>query len=218
MTGSSPLTRGKRRSLIRSVVEVRLIPAHAGKTSSGSTTLSPVWAHPRSRGENYDPISDGIFWEGSSPLTRGKHWWLTLPRSLARLIPAHAGKTQWLDSQKWSVGLIPAHAGKTPTRSGQSVQSAAHPRSRGENVERGHEVANGQGSSPLTRGKPVPSLRTPPADGLIPAHAGKTSPAKTPERSTGAHPRSRGENVMSWAIHVIAGGSSPLTRGKRERA
>ena len=49
---------------------------------------------------------------------------------------------------------------------------------------------------------------------LIPAHAGKTHPAR-PHRTAGrAHPRSRGENLTSTSRERLCGGSSPLTRGK----
>ena len=50
-------------------------------------------------------------------------------------------------------GLIPAHAGKTWIHFGYSLGLRAHPRSRGENVHTDENVAFGQGSSPLTRGK-----------------------------------------------------------------
>ena len=69
------------------------------------------------------------------------------------------------------------------------------------------------GSSPLTRGKPVPPLRAPPASGLIPAHAGKTRTSLRASRLRAAHPRSRGENVATavpegastWLIPAHAG-------------
>ena len=70
------------------------------------------------------------------------------------------------------------------------------------------------GSSPLTRGKRyrrwpgVRRLR------LIPAHAGKTQRTSASLQGPGAHPRSRGENTRRSALQSIAGGSSPLTRGK----
>ena len=53
--GSSPLTRGKRARWRLGLLFVRLIPAHAGKTSPGQGR--PRWcaAHPRSRGENTSP-------------------------------------------------------------------------------------------------------------------------------------------------------------------
>ena len=50
--------------------------------------------------------------------------------------------------------------------------------------------------------------------GLIPAHAGKTRPCPQAWRWSGAHPRSRGENVAAELRLRVAKGSSPLTRGK----
>ena len=50
--GSSPLTRGKRLHQDPFVMTVRLIPAHAGKTSTAVSTMTVPGAHPRSRGEN----------------------------------------------------------------------------------------------------------------------------------------------------------------------
>ena len=51
-TGSSPLTRGKRRRTRSRRSSPGLIPAHAGKTSDSGESLTSVGAHPRSRGEN----------------------------------------------------------------------------------------------------------------------------------------------------------------------
>ena len=70
------------------------------------------------------------------------------------------------------------------------------------------------GSSPLTRGKLVGGGDERVHDGLIPAHAGKTTQPSPGSTTTTAHPRSRGENparVTSWRMLA---GSSPLTRGK----
>ena len=111
-------------------------------------------------------------------------------------------------------GLIPAHAGKTrrPRRSWR--RSWAHPRSRGENIQRTAEALKSVGSSPLTRGKLEGGCLFVVEGGLIPAHAGKTALfTGRPERSW-AHPRSRGENRMSAGAYPLLLGSSPLTRGK----
>ena len=73
------------------------------------------------------------------------------------------------------------------------------------------------GSSPLTRGKPALPVPLGDVTRLIPAHAGKT-PIRTSEFTHySAHPRSRGENDagVSGDGHLL--GSSPLTRGKRQR-
>ena len=51
-SGSSPLTRGKPRQDRRSHQRRRLIPAHAGKTTTLLGTEAASRAHPRSRGEN----------------------------------------------------------------------------------------------------------------------------------------------------------------------
>ena len=192
--GSSPLTRGKQ--LVGRDVGpvVRLIPAHAGKTSRDSSTASKEWAHPRSRGENSGASTRTDPLGGSSPLTRGK------PRDV---LPSFG-----------AAGLIPAHAGKTPASRRRGPSERAHPRSRGENFAGGVDFGGAGGSSPLTRGKlaaqPVDALRR----GLIPAHAGKTQPTERPSHEPWAHPRSRGENSHSMTPGTSCGGSSPLTRGK----
>ena len=134
---------------------------------------------------------------GSSPLTRGKPMRGPHPRPRARLILAHVGKTP---CPAWRVRSI-----------------AAHPRSRGENVEIPPTVPQAHGSSPLTRGKPCQHRAPVPHAGLIPAHARKTYGRTASAPSSTAHPRSRGENSCESLIVSWVGGSSPLTRGKHSR-
>ena len=172
--GSSPLARGKRLTFGEWSEQWRLIPAPAGKTWGCRSASAGRWAHPRSCGENRSGWGPLRGREGSSPLTRGKRRVMTAPRVCSRLIPAHAGKTV-----AWSV---------------YTMLSAAHPRSRGENRGSAFMRHTLQGSSPLTRGKPVPRVVIIGSDGLIPAHAGKTSPTGSHNRLGWAHPRSRGEN------------------------
>ena len=183
MTGSSPLTRGKRPTRKPRPPIRGLIPAHAGKTRRHNYHQGSRWAHPRSRGENATRASAPSHEAGSSPLTRGKpaavvmsRDWPGSPRpQLPRLIPAHAGKTvQQRRGGKFggahprsrgeneSAGdarhnhgrLIPAHAGKTAPRSYAVPHTTAHPRSRGENTADDALTQQPAGSSPLTRGKP----------------------------------------------------------------
>ena len=133
LLGSSPLTRGKRCCSLTTLVSIGLIPAHAGKTGSGSGLRCGGRAHPRSRGENRSPkmtINNAL---GSSPLTRGKLLHVMGVKHMPRLIPAHAGKTVHL--LLWT------------------ARSGAHPRSRGENDSLSVLVKRDAGSSPLTRGK-----------------------------------------------------------------
>ena len=72
------------------------------------------------------------------------------------------------------------------------------------------------GSSPLTRGKPAVLSGPSGLSRLIPAHAGKTLRVGRRRAARGAHPRSRGENTGVSSASVAVGGSSPLTRGKRD--
>ena len=131
--GSSPLTRGKRRTNDHRPCGPRLIPAHAGKTHGDAARRGPDEAHPRSRGENegrFDALRETC---GSSPLTRGKRAFDHFRERVERLIPAHAGKTRMACAS--------------------SRVRRAHPRSRGENSACKSFVLKVSGSSPLTRGK-----------------------------------------------------------------
>ena len=93
--------------------------------------------------------------------------------------------------------------------------SPAHPRSRGENRRHYRPAVWDRGSSPLTRGKRPGRAHGPLRRRLIPAHAGKTPARAGASRRSGAHPRSRGENLVRIATSPVLVGSSPLTRGKR---
>ena len=173
--GSSPLTRGKLQCGSPFPGDVRLIPAHAGKTCACRSTARSVC--------------------GSSPLTRGKLSPAQTRTSASGLIPAHAGKTSRRRCRRWRAGahprsrgenhcpavgspgargsspltrgklglgreasaghgLIPAHAGKTSSAAWSWGWQGAHPRSRGENIGCLVGAIVAMGSSPLTRGKP----------------------------------------------------------------
>ena len=192
--GSSPLTRGKRVRQPDQRSRLGLIPAHAGKTLIISATSSMQRAHPRSRGENSRISRSWRSVMGSSPLTRGKRM------------------DRRADTRR--EGLIPAHAGKTGLPGGVSKNTGAHPRSRGENGAAAGEVSARRGSSPLTRGKLTFPISCKGGGGLIPAHAGKTTPCPAPSTWAWAHPRSRGENNAPLEMAIFQRGSSPLTRGK----
>ena len=171
-----------------------LIPAHAGKTHAGRPPGPSPGAHPRSRGENTARSRPAKRYSGSSPLTRGK----PAPGPALGQYP----------------GLIPAHAGKTFSACRRANSRWAHPRSRGENGSLITRRGLIEGSSPLTRGKPLRAQALHGATGLIPAHAGKTRAQGLSGAEQWAHPRSRGENVSLRVLRAERGGSSPLTRGK----
>ena len=176
------------------IEELRLIPAHAGKTRRARQMWGAPGAHPRSRGENKDALAAVKGTAGSSPLTRGKRARHGHEHYARRLIPAHAGKTFFEESQEVGVG--------------------AHPRSRGENLTPAGVLVIEGGSSPLTRGKRRRRRRQRGCGGLIPAHAGKTHANRRLAVAHAAHPRSRGENAVEASVEGGGRGSSPLTRGK----
>ena len=153
---SSPLTRGKLAARQRRVPQAGFIPAHAGKTRWLRARSPPKRAHSRSRGENVDWFRSYLLPVGSSPLTQGKR----CPR-----------QHPWRPT-----GLIPAHAGKTFSVPFGCRREPAHPRSRGENYRMGTATRYVEGSSPLTRGKPMEGVYAVGCERLIPAHAGKTRP------------------------------------------
>ena len=155
-------------------LETRLIPTHAGKTSSEPLSLASRPAHPHSRRENRPMTIVRPIHTDSSPLTRGKRIRLASTRSHFRLIPAHAGKT-------W----VPRPFGR---------HRRAHPRSRGENFDVTELLVKNSGSSPLTRGKRYEVRACLFGARLIPAHAGKTGSERGHSCTSEAHPRSRGEN------------------------
>ena len=173
---------------------VRLIPTHAGKTRPKPQRRRAERAHPHSRGENRSGDGRCGGRGGSSPLTRGKQ-----------------GE---LEGTTVGGGLIPTHAGKTAPARPRRGHGQAHPHSRGENgiARRGRSTA--PGSSPLTRGKLLSHDCFVAATGLIPTHAGKTHLHVSSPSLSGAHPHSRGENVLTRLMPISTGGSSPLTRGK----
>ena len=95
-----------------------------------------------------------------------------------------------------------------------SSQDWAHPHSHGENSASMRLKATRQGSSPLRRGKRIPTQAQRAGHGFIPAHAGKTPPDPLAGHRRRDHPRSRGENRSAATPIRSLVGSSPLTRGK----
>ena len=170
----TPPGRGKRMVHRNQVGSIRLIPAHAGKTSGRSEAPLQRATHPRSREENIDAWQLPERHVGSPPLARGKPQQGRESSDCARLIPAHAGKTSF--------------RGRT------SRLCPVHPRSRGENKFGWPLPDLTSGSSPLTRGKPHHRRQSARHRRLIPAHAGKTRRHSYPTCTRTAHPRSRGEN------------------------
>ncbi len=91
--GSSPRMRGKPQqpSDLRGVE--RIIPAHAGQTSTRSPAATPRPDHPRACGANHASAAARRTAFGSSPRMRGKRGLFAVEDAHDRIIPAHAGQT-----------------------------------------------------------------------------------------------------------------------------
>ena len=227
--------RGKREICRFAGVEVRLIPAHAGKTFTPVRLVAPSWAHPRACGENLT----GAFMYGSIcwliPAHAGKTRNTTVMLSKSRAHPRACGENvrvgELLEGSAGSsprmrgkrresiplsvwVGLIPAHAGKTVVYTQAAQVSSAHPRACGENRTLDTKAVKKAGSSPRMRGKLGCGGGVYGVTGLIPAHAGKTANRAGCGTCRPAHPRACGENAPVNKKPFCSLGSSPRMRGK----
>ena len=217
---------------------VRIIPAHAGQTTSRSRSRCPRSDHPRACGAN--PVLGDFRGrdDGSSPRMRGKR------------------TEEW--GRHRSRRIIPAHAGQTTSGLPGSVTSSDHPRACGANVEMHASLGSHVGSSPRMRGKLRQQLHVPELFRIIPAHAGQTVsivPRSFASRFAGSsprmwgkllhaglqlaqhriipahagqtdlpilpplpnadHPRACGANYANHFVSCTISGSSPRMRGKR---
>ena len=88
-----------------------------------------------------------------------------------------------------------------------------HPRIRGEHLQDNMPPSQTTGSSPHTRGARSPACASAPRVWIIPAYAGSTPGEPKASTVNVDHPRIRGEHISSFLGGVVAGGSSPHTRG-----
>ena len=175
----------------------RIIPAHAGQTTSGLPGSVTSSDHPRACGANVEMHASLGSHVGSSPRMRGKlRQQLHVPE-LFRIIPAHAGQTVSIVPRSFAsrfagssprmrgklicrfcrrcrMRIIPAHAGQTTRTTSCPARYPDHPRACGANLGKIGSLFGSFGSSPRMRGKrrPRPCPRTPVR--IIPAHAGQT--------------------------------------------
>ena len=152
---------------------VRIIPADAGSTFSGLTTVLRLRDHPRGCGEHPTIKAPINILGGSSPRMRGA------PNRCYRgardkgIIPADAGSTpptnfRWKawpgssprmrgapDQETFvmtKIGIIPADAGSTNRLRRLPARNGDHPRGCGEHPPSGLPLPSLSGSSPRMRG------------------------------------------------------------------
>ena len=152
--GSSPLARGLPNLRDARLLRLRIIPARAGFTPTGSLMSMLITDHPRSRGVYVRSMILLGSRLGSSPLARG-----LLPNS---------------NGDRVVVGIIPARAGFTPDQKDLEAYITDHPRSRGvyDDAVASHHFH--PGSSPLARGLRPRGGHEGDWERIIPARAGFT--------------------------------------------
>ena len=193
--GSSPLARGLLRSEASECRLAGIIPARAGSTPQGRSSISDRRDHPRSRGVYSLASAVLSAASGSSPLARG------LPALVLVDVVVE--------------GIIPARAGSTLFVGPQNYLSWDHPRSRGVYGAKVNSEISGMGSSPLARGLRWLTRQAASEVRIIPARAGSTIFFIRPEMMAGDHPRSRGVYHSEPNYGSLSMGSSPLARGLR---
>ena len=166
--------RGKPSDCWKTLPELRITPADAGKTFRQIYSYRIGQDHPRGCGEN----------RGSE---RIMHWATGSP-------PRMRGKQSVIIEQKFPARITPADAGKTSGAHELCSRPEDHPRGCGENPPSGLIRYTLAGSPPRMRGKP--SLQ--PLAGITlritPADAGKTLHVPCLRVSIEDHPRGCGEN------------------------
>ena len=174
--------------------ELRITPAHAGKTQQRLRAGRLVEDHPRACGENMLKPCPFCGSKGSPPRMRGKPTRYTANICMSRITPAHAGKTDYAQ---------PAFATEED-----------HPRACGENEKGKNCESSREGSPPRMRGKPDCSAASICRMRITPAHAGKTSRMSRRRSGTKDHPRACGENISTDCVQIAMTGSPPRMRGK----
>ena len=125
--------RGKRKRETYQIRDIRITPAHAGKTAVLRSDGKPIADHPRACGENSRSSARRSERSGSPPRMRGKQISKEVFHSELRITPAHAGKT-------------------SPDFCCNSIASD-HPRACGENDVQKKLESGEYGSPPRMRGK-----------------------------------------------------------------
>ena len=147
--------RGKPSDCWKTLPELRITPADAGKTFRQIYSYRIGQDHPRGCGENGRNLTLEYHEVGSPPRMRGKPVAKQLRHRRVGITPADAGKTQFLM-------LAPR-------------RDQDHPRGCGENRGSGRITHWATGSPPRMRGKRFSRLRKTSRHGITPADAGKTA-------------------------------------------
>ena len=172
MPGSSPHMRGIPVHLFPKLIDMGIIPAHAGHTRITDWHEQKNWDHPRTCGAYEETSALAFSSLGSSPHMRG------ILRNNA--------------NARSRLGIIPAHAGHTTMRPKRLMKPGDHPRTCGAYAITMYDRLPKSGSSPHMRGILHVRLHKIAAGGIIPAHAGHTASEPIIIGADRDHPRTCG--------------------------
>ena len=116
-----------------------------------------------------------------------------------------------------ATGSSPHTRGAPPLTDLKPMGGGDHPRIRGEHLRIANQIGGASGSSPHTRGAHMQSNGYHGEKRIIPAYAGSTVAAPRASAIRQDHPRIRGEHPIAAKPDNLVMGSSPHTRGARER-
>ena len=145
--------RGKETISLRTLLLLRITPAHAGKSRTYQPCCRRTPDHPRACGEKPKTDKHALVIKGSPPRMRGK---------------VNPDRGVVLDH-----GITPAHAGKRSSRTPWWAVARDHPRACGEKKPKKRRKQKSRGSPPRMRGKVVGRPGHVVGVGITPAHAGK---------------------------------------------
>ena len=178
--GSSPRVRGTVLLGLHEPLDVGIIPACAGNSSSSQDLTLSSRDHPRACGEQATCRWKSQSRMGSSPRVRGTGLHLHQARQGPGIIPARAGNSL----------QVMRHGGI----------NRDHPRACGEQEFSSIVSNKGKGSSPRVRGTELMADLDDAVLGIIPARAGNRRRSGCGGRSGWDHPRACGEQTKYWAL------------------
>ena len=193
--GLSPRGRGNPVFHLPKPLQVRSIPAWAGKPSCTTSRAWRFWVYPRVGGETCPSAEPRLEWPGLSP--RGR------------------GNPQTADARDRARGSIPAWAGKPRPRPAVLLAIGVYPRVGGETYLTAMQETLHGGLSPRGRGNQDCITITVIASRSIPAWAGKPTDGSRKELSTRVYPRVGGETSRRGSAVRGVNGLSPRGRGNR---
>ena len=110
--------------------------------------------------------------------------------------------------------ITPACAGRSCTGSRPRPRSGDHPRVCGAKRGTCTNCSRGRGSPPRVRGEDILEILKVDLQGITPACAGRSSPARTARRPRKDHPRVCGEKEAASVCAEAGWGSPPRVRGE----